>query len=109
MATLVSHVGPSGSSLRPCLTWNPTQSYLICGVIHISGALGACFRLDTHFPLLLFNRQISLDVHRPPPTIMQSMQRQFGKLWNKGPGDNAKVSVLLNDYEDADKVLAKVL
>lgn len=39
---------------------------------------------------------------------MQSMQRQFGKLWSKGPGDNAKVSVLLNDYEDADKVLAKV-
>jgi hypothetical protein len=39
---------------------------------------------------------------------MQSMQRQFGKLLNKGPGDNARVSVLLNDYEDADKVLAKV-
>ncbi|KAM7183045.1 protein hob1 [Naviculisporaceae sp. PSN 640] len=40
---------------------------------------------------------------------MQSMQRQFGKLWNKGPGDNAKVSVLLNDYEDADKVLAQLI
>ncbi|KAH8907607.1 hypothetical protein BR93DRAFT_926637 [Coniochaeta sp. PMI_546] len=40
---------------------------------------------------------------------MQSMQRQFGKLRNKGPGDNAKVSVLLNDYEDADKVLVKVI
>lgn len=40
---------------------------------------------------------------------MQSMQRQFGRLWNKGPGDNAKVSVLLNDYEDVDKVLAQVL
>jgi len=39
---------------------------------------------------------------------MQSMQRQFGKLLRKGPGDNAKVSVLLNDYEDADKVLAQV-
>jgi hypothetical protein len=36
------------------------------------------------------------------------MQRQFGKLWNRGPGENAKVSVLLNDYEDADKVLAQV-
>ena len=36
------------------------------------------------------------------------MQRQFGKLLNKGPGNNAKVSVILNDYEDADKVLAKV-
>lgn len=40
---------------------------------------------------------------------MQSMQRKFGKLLNKGPGDNAKVSVLLNDYEDADRVLAKVI
>lgn len=39
---------------------------------------------------------------------MQSMQRKFGKLLNRGPGDNAKVSVLLNDYEDADRVLAKV-
>jgi amphiphysin len=39
---------------------------------------------------------------------MQSMQRKFGKLLNKAPGDNAKVSVVLNDYEDADKVLAKV-
>lgn len=36
------------------------------------------------------------------------MQRKFGKLLNKAPGDNAKVSVLLNDYEDADRVLAKV-
>jgi hypothetical protein len=40
---------------------------------------------------------------------MQSMQRQFGKLWNKGPGENAKVAVLLKDYEDANEVLAKVL
>ncbi|KAK0633765.1 hypothetical protein B0T14DRAFT_507818 [Immersiella caudata] len=40
---------------------------------------------------------------------MQSMQRQFGKLMRKGPGDNAKVSVLLNDYEDADKVLAQII
>ncbi|KAL2259849.1 hypothetical protein VTK26DRAFT_6330 [Humicola hyalothermophila] len=40
---------------------------------------------------------------------MQSMQRQFGKLWSKGPGDNAKVSVLLNDYEDVDKLLAKII
>lgn len=39
---------------------------------------------------------------------MQSMHRQIGKLKNKGPGDNARVSVLLNDYEDADKVLVKV-
>ncbi|KAH8884220.1 hypothetical protein GQ53DRAFT_731028 [Thozetella sp. PMI_491] len=40
---------------------------------------------------------------------MQSMQRQFGKLWTKGPGDNAKVSVILNDYEDSDKMLAKII
>ncbi|KAK8070820.1 SH3 domain-containing protein [Apiospora hydei] len=39
---------------------------------------------------------------------MQSMQRSFGKLLNKSPGDNAKVSVLLNDYDDIDKVLAKL-
>jgi len=39
---------------------------------------------------------------------MQNVSRQFGKLWNKAPGDNAKVSVLLKDYEDADKALAKV-
>ncbi|KAI1101447.1 hypothetical protein F4804DRAFT_11620 [Jackrogersella minutella] len=40
---------------------------------------------------------------------MQSMQRQFGKLLHKAPGDNAKVAVLLNDYEDADRVLAKII
>ncbi|KAK6085462.1 SH3 domain-containing protein [Seiridium cupressi] len=40
---------------------------------------------------------------------MQSMQRQFGKLTHKAPGDNAKVSVVLNDYEDADNVLAKII
>ncbi|KAK4150947.1 hypothetical protein C8A00DRAFT_45743 [Chaetomidium leptoderma] len=40
---------------------------------------------------------------------MQSVQRQFGKLLNKGPGENAKVAVLLKDYEDADNVLAQVL
>ncbi|KAK4102818.1 hypothetical protein N658DRAFT_494881 [Parathielavia hyrcaniae] len=40
---------------------------------------------------------------------MQSMQRQFGKLWNRGPGDNAKVAVILKDYEDADAVLAQLV
>lgn len=39
---------------------------------------------------------------------MNSMHRQFGKLMKKGAGDSANVSVLLNDYEDADKMLMKV-
>ncbi len=39
---------------------------------------------------------------------MNSMHRQFGKLMKKGAGDNANVAVLLNDYEDADKMLTKV-
>lgn len=38
---------------------------------------------------------------------MQSVQRKFGRLLGRNPGDNAKVSVLLNDYEDADRILAK--
>jgi len=37
------------------------------------------------------------------------MQRQFGKILNKGPGENAKVAVLLNDYEDADHVLSQII
>ncbi|KAL2135028.1 hypothetical protein VTI74DRAFT_10065 [Chaetomium olivicolor] len=40
---------------------------------------------------------------------MQSMQRQVGKLLNRGPGDNAKVLAILNDYEDVDKVLAQII
>lgn len=39
---------------------------------------------------------------------MQSMQRQFGRLLSKAPGDNAKVSVMLKDYEDANAIIAKV-
>jgi amphiphysin len=39
---------------------------------------------------------------------MNSMHRQFGKLMNKGKGDSAKVSVLISDYDDADKMLTKV-
>jgi amphiphysin len=39
---------------------------------------------------------------------MNSINRQFGKLMNKAPGDNSKVSVLLKDYEDADAILTKV-
>jgi amphiphysin len=39
---------------------------------------------------------------------MNSMQRQFGKLTHKGAGDDAKVSVLLQDFDEADKMLTKV-
>lgn len=41
-------------------------------------------------------------------SVTRPVTRKVGKLMNRGPGDNAKVSVLLNDYEDADRVLAKV-
>ncbi|KAI0506191.1 hypothetical protein F5B22DRAFT_625102 [Xylaria bambusicola] len=40
---------------------------------------------------------------------MQSMQRQFGRMLHRSPGDNAKVAVLLSDYEDVDRVLAKII
>ncbi|KAF9869531.1 sh3 domain signaling protein [Colletotrichum karsti] len=40
---------------------------------------------------------------------MQSMQRQFGKLMNKSPGDNAKVAAILHDYEDADRLLGQIV
>ncbi|KAI2639440.1 hypothetical protein GGS21DRAFT_507692 [Xylaria nigripes] len=40
---------------------------------------------------------------------MQAMQRQFGRMLHKSPGDNAKVAVLLSDYEDVDRVLAKII
>jgi len=36
------------------------------------------------------------------------MQRQFGKLTHKGGSDDAKVSVLLQDFDEADKMLTKV-
>ncbi|TLD07834.1 hypothetical protein PgNI_10479 [Pyricularia grisea] len=38
---------------------------------------------------------------------MQSVSRSWGKLVGKGPGDNAKVSLMLSDFEDADKILVK--
>ncbi|KAI9641654.1 hypothetical protein NHQ30_009509 [Ciborinia camelliae] len=40
---------------------------------------------------------------------MNSMHRQIGKIRHKGPGDTAKVSVLLNDYEDANKMLNMII
>jgi amphiphysin len=39
---------------------------------------------------------------------MNSVHRQFGKLTHKGGGDDAKVSVLLQDFDEADKMLTKV-
>jgi amphiphysin len=39
---------------------------------------------------------------------MHSMQRQVARVRGKGGADTAKVSVLLNDFEDADKLLTKV-
>lgn len=38
---------------------------------------------------------------------MQSMQRRFGKLLPR-TADESQVGVLLKDFEDADKMLAKV-
>ncbi|KAF7959687.1 hypothetical protein EAE96_001301 [Botrytis aclada] len=40
---------------------------------------------------------------------MNSMHRQIGKIRHKGPGDTAKVSVLLSDYEDANKMLNMII
>lgn len=54
----------------------------------------------TSIPHIRCNHQIDLK--------MKSMNRQFGKLMSKGQGDNAKVSMLIADYEDADKTLTKV-
>lgn len=38
---------------------------------------------------------------------MQSMQRRFGKLLPR-TADESQVAVLLKDFDDADKMLAKV-
>jgi hypothetical protein len=38
---------------------------------------------------------------------MNTVHRQFGKLKKRG-GDQANVAMLLNEYEDADKMLTKV-
>lgn len=39
---------------------------------------------------------------------MQSVQRRFGKLLPR-QADEAQVAVLLKDFEDADRMLAKVI
>ena len=70
------------------------------------------------FPALLEREQIKRNsvrtniLPRQLPedfTKMNSVHRQFGKLMNKGPGDTAQVAVLLNDYDDVDKMLTKVI
>ena len=38
---------------------------------------------------------------------MNTVHRQYGKLRGKG-GNQANVAMLLNEYEDADKMLTKV-
>ncbi|KAG9237954.1 hypothetical protein BJ875DRAFT_109426 [Amylocarpus encephaloides] len=40
---------------------------------------------------------------------MNSMGRQLAKVRGKGGENTAKVSVLLNDFEDADKMLSKII
>ncbi|GKT71707.1 SH3 domain signaling protein [Colletotrichum tofieldiae] len=40
---------------------------------------------------------------------MQSVQRKFGKLMSKSPGDNAKIAAVLHDYEDAERLLGKII
>ncbi|TVY25719.1 Regulator of cytoskeleton and endocytosis [Lachnellula hyalina] len=40
---------------------------------------------------------------------MNSMSRQIAKARGKGGEDSAKVSVLLNDFEDADNMLTKIM
>ncbi|KFY06721.1 hypothetical protein V492_07799 [Pseudogymnoascus sp. VKM F-4246] len=37
------------------------------------------------------------------------MHRQFGKIISKGPGDDAKVSVLLQDFTNVDEVLTSIV
>lgn len=39
---------------------------------------------------------------------MERINKKFGRMMSKGPGDNAKVAIMLKEYDDADKMLAKV-
>jgi amphiphysin len=39
---------------------------------------------------------------------MNTVHRQYAKVLHKGGEDDAKVTVLLQEYNDADKVLEKV-
>ncbi|RKF61949.1 putative sh3 domain containing protein [Erysiphe neolycopersici] len=40
---------------------------------------------------------------------MKSMNRQFGKLLRKDPGNRADIATLLSDYEEADKALSRMI
>ncbi|TQS37553.1 hypothetical protein Golomagni_01967 [Golovinomyces magnicellulatus] len=40
---------------------------------------------------------------------MKSVNRQFGKLMRKNHGDTTNIAVLLNDFEEADKILSKFI
>lgn len=40
---------------------------------------------------------------------MSSISRQFGRLTTKGAGNDAKIQVLLEDFEQADKCLAQLV
>ncbi|KAI6250684.1 hypothetical protein HI914_00780 [Erysiphe necator] len=40
---------------------------------------------------------------------MKSMNRQFGRLMRKDPGNRADIATLLSDYEEADKALSKMI
>lgn len=39
---------------------------------------------------------------------MQSIQRQYGRVMHRGAEDDAKVTVLINDYNNSDQALASV-
>ena len=58
----------------------------------------------------LFSDPLNYDINARGILIstMNSVTRTFGKLTHRSPGDNARVSNLLTDYEDVDKLLAKV-
>ncbi|CRK21479.1 hypothetical protein BN1708_013136, partial [Verticillium longisporum] len=40
---------------------------------------------------------------------MERINKKFGRMMSKGPGDNAKVAIMLKEYDDADKMLAKIV
>lgn len=85
---------------------------LLAAVCNYFEALHRC-RRPCHSSHYFFS---SLSLLSPGPSIdrsypaitMNTVTRTFGKFIYRSPGDNARVSVLLKDYEDVDKLLAKV-